>query len=77
MSKTKEKKKKGQKAYNQKGLRLKKEKIKMLRWTESNSINKKSSKTVKIKKSLRSSPPSLQAPPDIETITDNMIKFTK
>ena len=41
----------------------------MLRWTESDNINKKGPRLSKLRKVFAPAPPSLQAPLDIETIT--------
>ena len=81
MSKTK--KKKWSKAYNlmktvkeqniiqPKRTKTKKKQSKMLRWTESNNIDKKGPRLSKLRKVFAPAPPSLQAPPDIETIAGN------
>ena len=46
-----------------------KKRSKMLKWTESNK-NKKGPRLSKLRKVFAPAPPLLQAPPDIETITE-------
>ena len=53
----------------------KKKRSKMLRWTESNNINKKGPRLSKLRKVFAPASPSLQAPPDIETITAHVVNF--
>ena len=59
-----------------------KKRSKMLRWTESNNINKKGPRLSKLRKIFTPAPPSLQPPlrsspppPDTEIITAHVVNF--